>query len=41
MIAALTVIGIPVAVAIGIGLTIWLIYRIGRGWLSVILRRMP
>ena len=33
--AALTVIGIPVAVAIGIGLTVWLIYRIGRGWLHL------
>ena len=35
VIAALTVIGIPVAVAIGIGLTVWLIYRIGRGWLHL------
>ena len=35
VIAALTVIGIPVAVAIGIGLTVWLIYRVGRGWLHL------
>lgn len=33
--AALTVIGIPVAVVLAIGTGLWLIYRIARGWVSL------
>lgn len=33
--SAVTVIGIPITVGILIGLTLWLIYRIGRGWLRL------
>jgi uncharacterized membrane protein len=33
--AAVTVIGIPVAIAIGAALTLWLIYRIARGWMRL------
>ncbi|MCL4686669.1 hypothetical protein KJ059_18175 [Myxococcota bacterium] len=42
LIAALlmvTLIGIPIAVAILIGVTIWLVYRIGRGWLRLLDRK--
>ena len=31
----LTVVGIPIAIVILVGITIWLIYRIGRGWLRL------
>lgn len=31
-----TVIGIPLAIAILIGVTVWLVYRIGRGWLRML-----
>lgn len=31
-----TLIGIPLAFAILIGVTVWLVYRIGRGWLRLI-----
>lgn len=42
VIFAVTLIGIPVAIGIAIGLTIWLIYRIARGWLALQDRRpMP
>lgn len=34
-ISFVTVIGIPIAIGILIGLTLWLIYRIGRGWLRL------
>jgi uncharacterized membrane protein len=30
-----TLIGIPFAIAILLGVTVWLIYRIGRGWLRL------
>lgn len=30
-----TVIGIPVTIGLLLGLTVWLIYRIGRGWLRL------
>jgi uncharacterized membrane protein len=33
--AAITVIGIPVAIVIGAALTLWLIYRIARGWMRL------
>jgi uncharacterized membrane protein len=33
--AAVTVIGIPIAIAILFGLTLWVIYRIARGWLRL------
>ena len=32
---ALTVIGIPLAMALAIGTGLWLIYRIARGWLAL------
>ena len=32
---ALTLIGLPVTICILVGLTIWVIYRIGRGWLAL------
>ena len=35
VLAFLTVIGIPVGVGILVGLTLWLIYRIARGWLRL------
>jgi uncharacterized membrane protein len=31
----LTVIGIPIAIAILVGVTIWLVYRVARGWLRL------
>jgi uncharacterized membrane protein len=31
-----TLIGIPLAIAILIGVTVWLVYRIGRGWLRML-----
>ena len=34
-----TLIGIPLAIAILIFVTIWLVYRIGRGWLRMIDRK--
>jgi uncharacterized membrane protein len=34
-ILTLTVIGIPVAIAILVATTAWLLYRIGRGWLRL------
>ena len=37
---AITVIGIPVSIGIAIGLTLWLIYRIARGWLRLFDQRM-
>lgn len=36
---ALTIIGVPLTICILIGLTLWLIYRIGRGWLALNERR--
>jgi uncharacterized membrane protein len=39
---AITVIGIPVAIGIAIALTLWLVYRIARGWLRLLDQRpMP
>jgi uncharacterized membrane protein len=35
LISAATLIGIPVAIAILVALTLWLIYRIARGWLRL------
>lgn len=32
---ALTVIGIPLTIAVFIAVTIWIIYRIARGWLAL------
>ena len=32
----ITVIGIPIAFAVGMGLGIWILYRIIRGWLALI-----
>ncbi|HSJ96702.1 MAG TPA: hypothetical protein VLC53_06510 [Myxococcota bacterium] len=34
-----TLIGIPISFAILIGVTIWLVYRIGKGWLRLLDRR--
>ncbi len=34
-----TLIGIPLAIAILIGVTVWLVYRIGRGWLRMLDRK--
>jgi uncharacterized membrane protein len=34
-----TLIGIPLAIAILIAVTVWLVYRIGRGWLRMTDRR--
>jgi uncharacterized membrane protein len=34
-----TLIGIPLAIAILIGVTLWLVYRIGRGWLRLLDRK--
>lgn len=36
---ALTVIGFPLTIGILIGLTLWVVYRIGRGWLALNERR--
>ena len=36
---ALTVIGFPLTICILLGLTLWVIYRIGRGWLALNDRR--
>jgi uncharacterized membrane protein len=37
-----TIIGIPVALLLFVGLTCWVIYRVARGWLALIDRRtMP
>ena len=30
-----TIIGIPVALAVLVGLTVWIIYRLARGWLTL------
>jgi uncharacterized membrane protein len=35
----ITLIGIPIAFAILIGVTLWLVYRVGRGWLRLLDRR--
>ena len=32
---ALTLIGLPLTIFILVGLTLWVIYRIGRGWLAL------
>ncbi len=32
---ALTLIGLPVTLCILVGVTLWVIYRIGRGWLTL------
>ena len=32
---ALTIIGLPLTICILLGLTLWVIYRIGRGWLAL------
>jgi uncharacterized membrane protein len=32
---ALTIVGLPLTICILIGLTLWVIYRIGRGWLAL------
>ena len=32
---ALTIIGFPLTLCILVGLTLWVIYRIGRGWLAL------
>ena len=32
---ALTLIGLPLTIFILVGLTLWVIYRIGRGWLTL------
>jgi len=34
-----TLIGIPFSIAIMVGVTIWLVYRIGKGWLRLLDRR--
>ncbi len=34
-----TLIGIPLAIAILVGVTVWLVYRIGRGWLRMLDRK--
>jgi uncharacterized membrane protein len=36
---ALTIIGFPLTIGILIGLTLWVVYRIGRGWLALNERR--
>lgn len=35
VIAAFTVIGLPFAIGIAIGITLWVIYRIVRGWIAL------
>jgi uncharacterized membrane protein len=35
----LTLIGIPLGFGILIGISVWLVYRIGRGWLRLVDRR--
>lgn len=38
----MTVIGIPVAIALGVGVGIWVLYRLIRGWMTLSSRRaMP
>jgi uncharacterized membrane protein len=39
LLLVLTLIGIPLAIAIQIGVSLWLIYRIARGWLRLNDRR--
>ena len=39
VVLALTIIGFPLTIGILIGLTLWVIYRIGRGWLALNERR--
>jgi uncharacterized membrane protein len=39
---AVTLIGIPLAIAIFVALSFWILYRIGRGWLALLSREaMP
>jgi uncharacterized membrane protein len=35
VILAITLIGIPLAVGVGIAVTIWIVYRIVRGWMTL------
>lgn len=32
---AITIVGLPISIAVFIGVTIWIIYRVARGWLSL------